>query len=78
MKTDTLDTTAPPDPHDRPLADEEHVMYLERDQLVIDRERPVARAHLSRAATISLWALRAFVVVVSAMVIYTFVSQVAH
>jgi hypothetical protein len=33
---------------------------------------------LSRRASAALWALRVFVVVVSAMVIYTFVSQLVH
>jgi hypothetical protein len=51
------------------------VMYLESDQLVSDRSRPVARAHLSRRTTTALWALRVFAIVVSAMVVYTFISQ---
>jgi hypothetical protein len=54
---------------------EELIAYLESDQLVAERSRPVARAPLSRRASAALWALRAFVVIVSAMVIYTFVSQ---
>jgi hypothetical protein len=54
------------------------VMFLERDQLVIDTTRPVARRALTRRMGRSLWALRVFVVVVSAMVIYTFVSQLVH
>ncbi len=78
MTTDTLPTTDAPDLHDRFPDDEEHIMFLERDQLVIDKERPVPRAQLSAAATVSLWALRVFVVIVSAMVIYTFASQLAH
>jgi hypothetical protein len=55
--------------------EEEMVGSLERDQLVADRARPVPRAVLSRRARIALWALRVFVVIISAMVIYTFVSQ---
>jgi hypothetical protein len=58
-----------------PSEDEELVMYLERDQLVSDRSKPVARASLGRRATQALWALRIFVVVVSFMVIYTFIAQ---
>lgn len=78
MTTDTLPTTDAPDLHDPLSPDEELIMFLERDQLVLDKERPLPRAHLSAAATVSLWALRVFVVIVSAMVIYTFASQVAH
>ena len=57
------------------MTDEELIAYLERDQLVADKERPVPRARLSSNATLGLWALRIFVVVVSAMVIYTFATQ---
>jgi hypothetical protein len=64
-------------PADRPDAPEEMVMFLERDQLVIDAARPVPRARLRRRTTLALWALRVLVMVVSAMVIYTFVSQIA-
>jgi len=56
---------------------EELVMFLERDQFVGDTSRPVRRMALTPRMTIALWALRVFVVVVSAMVIYTFVSQLA-
>ena len=51
------------------------IAYLEADQLVRERSRPVSRARLARRATIGLWALRVFAIVVSAMVVYTFVSQ---
>jgi hypothetical protein len=54
------------------------VMFLERDQYVFDTSRPVGRMRLSPRMTLALWALRVFVIVVSAMVIYTFVSQLAH
>ena len=47
---------------------------LERDQLVDETSRPTGRMVLSRRATAGLWALRAFSLVVAAMVIYTFVS----
>jgi hypothetical protein len=53
------------------------VMFLERDQLVADTSRPLGRMALSRRTRAALWALRVFVVVVSAMVIYTFVAQLA-
>ena len=62
----------------RPQTDQELVMFLERDQLVLDKARPVPRAPLGAPANAMLWALRVFVIVVSAMVIYTFVSQIAH
>jgi hypothetical protein len=60
-------------PHER--FDDELVMDLERDQFVAETSRPVARASLSARATAALWALRVFVVLVSLMVIYTFVYQ---
>jgi hypothetical protein len=55
--------------------DDELIMHLERDQLVAETSRPVARADLGARAMAGLWALRVFVVLVSAMVIYTFVDQ---
>ncbi len=58
--------------------DDEIVMFLERDQLVSDKALPVPRARLSARARAALWALRAFVLIVSAMVIYTFFSQLGH
>jgi hypothetical protein len=57
---------------------QELVMFLERDQLVVDTSQPVQRRRLGRRMEIALWALRVFVLVVSAMVIYTFVSQLGH
>jgi 4-hydroxybenzoate polyprenyltransferase len=54
---------------------EELVEFLERDQLVTDKSRPLPRARLSRRAAVALWALRVFVIIVAAMVIYTFFSQ---
>lgn len=55
--------------------DEELVDFLEPDQLVTDKSRPVPRARLSTRASVLLWLLRVFVLVVSAMVIYTFFYQ---
>jgi hypothetical protein len=54
---------------------EELVMYLERDQLVSDKSRPVPPARLSRRVKVGMWALRVFALVVSAMVVYTFIAQ---
>lgn len=56
---------------------EELVMFLERDQLLSDRSRPVARARLGPRARAGLWALRVFAVVLSAMVVYVFIAQLA-
>jgi len=50
-------------------------MVLEQDQLAVDTKRPVPRKQLSRRANAALWALRIFVIVVGAMVIYAFFSQ---
>ena len=54
---------------------EELVMFLERDQLVVDRERPLAQAALGRRSQAALWSLRVFVIVVGLMVIYTFLAK---
>ncbi len=60
------------------LANEsELVGYLEQGQLVARTERPLPRALLSRQAGVALWALRIFVVVLDAMVIYSFISALA-
>ncbi len=58
-----------------PDAHEQLIGFLERDQLVSDKRRPVPRARLGVRASVLLWILRIFVLVVSAMVIYTFVAQ---
>lgn len=52
--------------------------HLEADQLAAETSRPVPRAKLSRRVRIGLWALRAFVVVIGAMVIYVFVAGLGH
>jgi hypothetical protein len=62
-----------------PLTDDEILIeYLESDQLVEHRSQPVERAKLSRRATLGLWALRVFVIVLSVIVVYTFVTQLGH
>jgi hypothetical protein len=58
-----------------PRDDEPMVMHLERDQLVAATNEPVARARLSQRVNLGLWTLRVFVVVVGAMVIYTFIAR---
>jgi hypothetical protein len=65
-----------PRPHpEEPAAEEELIMHLERDQFVAETSRPVPRAVLAHRALVALWALRVFAVVVSLMVIYTFIEQ---
>ena len=58
-----------------PRDHEPMVMHLERDQLVAATEAPVPRARLSRRVNIGLWGLRVFVMIVGAMVIYTFIAR---
>jgi hypothetical protein len=55
--------------------EDELIMNLERDQFVAATSQPVAQAALSARTTTALWALRVFVVLVSLMVIYTFIHQ---
>jgi hypothetical protein len=55
--------------------EDELIMHLERDQFVAETSRPVPPAALSASAVAGLWALRVFVVLVSLMVIYTFIDQ---
>jgi len=54
---------------------DKQVAHLERDQLVAETSRPVPRAALSARTAAGLWALRVFAVLVSLMVIYTFIAQ---
>jgi len=63
------------DPRRSGRVDDELIMHLERDQLVAETSRPLPRAALGPGATAAVWALRVFVVLVSAMVIYTFIDQ---
>jgi hypothetical protein len=62
-------------PATEPEDDEELVDFLEPDQLVTDKSRHVPRVRLTTRASFWLWMLRVFVLVVSAMVIYTFFAQ---
>jgi hypothetical protein len=55
--------------------EDELIMHLERDQFVAETSRPVPPATLSARAVAGLWALRVFVVLVSLMVVYTFIDQ---
>ena len=56
---------------------QELVAYLESDQLVAERSRSLGRAYIGPHTNAGLWALRLFALVISAMVIYTFVAQLA-
>lgn len=58
-----------------PAEEQALIAYLEPDQLVAETFRPVTRATLTRNAAVALWALRVFVVLVSLMVLYTFVVR---
>jgi hypothetical protein len=55
--------------------EDETIMHLERDQFVAETSQPVARAPFTPSVTAALWALRVFAVVVSLMVVYTFIRQ---
>jgi hypothetical protein len=57
--------------------EEDLVDFLEPDQLAVGRSRPVSRYPLTPHASFWLWVLRVFVLVVSAMVIYTFFVQLS-
>lgn len=58
-----------------PLDERQLIDYLEPDQLAAETMRPVPRATLGPRALAALWVLRVFVVIVSAMVVYTFVAR---
>jgi hypothetical protein len=64
--------------HNQQQHDEDLAMLLTRDQVAAGDQLPVPRAPLSPRASAALWALRIFVIILSAMVIYTFVSELGH
>jgi len=49
--------------------------FLEPGQHAADRSTPVPRAHRTAGVNAALWALRIFTLLLSVMVIYTFVTQ---
>lgn len=51
------------------------IAFLEPGQLVANTTRPVPRARLGTRTRVALWVLRIFVLLVSIMVIYTFITQ---
>lgn len=63
----------------RPGADEDEqlIEFLESDQLVDARTRPLPRRILDRRVAVALWSLRVFVIVVGLMVIYTFFARLS-
>jgi hypothetical protein len=63
------------DPRRPERPEDELVMHLERDQLVAETSQPLPPAELSARIRAGLWGLRVFVLLVSAMVIYTFFYQ---
>ena len=60
-----------------PAAERELIAHLEPDQFVAETSRPVPRATLGPRSVFALWALRAFAIVVSLMVIYAFIEQLS-
>jgi hypothetical protein len=53
-------------------------VFLEPGQLTTAISQPVPRVQLCRRAMTALWALRVLVIILSAMVIYTFVTQLGQ
>ena len=52
-----------------------HIDHLEPAQLDAHARRPVAPAALSGRTRAGLWALRVFAFIVTAMILYTFITQ---
>ena len=48
---------------------------LEPDQLVAVVAKPLPRLQLCRPVRIALWAVRIFVLIISALVVYTFIVK---
>jgi hypothetical protein len=61
----------------RPEGDRESQLIesLEPDQLVAAVTKPLPRLQLSRTVRIALWAVRIFVLIISVLVVYTFIVQ---
>ncbi len=57
--------------------DEDLIEGLEPDQLVSAMYRPVPRRRLQPRVVAALWALRVFLLVVTAAVVYAFIAGVA-
>ena len=74
-KSNTNPEPADPTLQETEQANQELVMFLERDQLVAGTSVPVPRARLNKRIRVGLWALRVFIILVSIMVIYTFAAK---
>lgn len=57
--------------------DHELVAALEPDQTVAASSRPFPRYRMSRAANAAFWAVRVFVLLIAAMVVYTFFASLS-
>jgi hypothetical protein len=55
--------------------EDELAAHLDHDQFVSETSRAVPKAPHSARVTYALWALRIFVILLSLMVIYTFIEQ---
>ena len=66
------------DPTTRGDGHDDHALIaaLEPDQTVQAASRPFGRYRASPAIIAALWAVRVFVLIVSAMVVYTFVVSI--
>jgi hypothetical protein len=53
--------------------DEELIYALEPDQIVTVASRPLPRYQMSSAGNVALWLLRIFVLLTTALVVYTFI-----
>ena len=58
--------------------DEDLVESLEPDQLVSAMEQRLPRATMSRGRALALWALRALLLVIAGMVVYTFAVSISR
>lgn len=56
--------------------DEDLVESLEPDQLVVEMDKPFPRRPLSSGAVAGLWALRVFLLTITGIVVYAFISGV--
>jgi len=55
--------------------DSELIDSLEPDQLVAAVAKPLPRLRVSRPVRIALWVVRIFVLIITALVVYTFVVK---
>lgn len=53
--------------------DDELIYALEPDQIVAVASRPLPRYQMSSAGNLALWLLRIFVLLITALVVYTFI-----